>query len=409
VNPIREQRVLEFVAFLRSNHPNIGRLRDLHKRRLLELANEFERGRLTGNDDLERKWVATFDTLLNRKWDGYAQAREAVKGLESPPDFLERYADVPLHAVFMYTSQDDELSKYIVNDWGALHGLSGDFCDFYPSVRQYVDGAEDAYDLLNEPGHLDGLKNVAPDELPGIYFWDNRGDYIYVPISAPDRVGITAILRALFTRIRQDPSISNVRSFVDTARLRGNQAPTRTSALKVVFFAANPETTTVLALDEEMREITRKLRMSDNRDRVTFIPAWAARTEDLLQHLNQHKPDIVHFSGHGSSAGELVFVGADGAPHYVGEEALRAVFSAFRDNVRVVLMNACHSAEQARAISSEIDFVIGMNAPISDGAATTFASSRRIRAGAASTNAGKWSRFRRRHPAVTGTRRTHRD
>jgi hypothetical protein len=55
-----------------------------------------------------------------------------------------------------------------------------------------------------------------------------------------------------------------------------------------------------LALDEECREITAKIRSTDHRDAIELIAAWAVRPSDLQQLLLQHRPQVVHFSGHGT-------------------------------------------------------------------------------------------------------------
>jgi hypothetical protein len=88
----------------------------------------------------------------------------------------------------------------------------------------------------------------------------------------------------------------------------------------------------------------------------------ATRPDDLLQRLNEHKPQIVHFSGHGSSSGELMLMDKNREMKPVSTAALRALFTTMKDNVRVVLLNACFSQIQADALRESIDCVIGMNA-----------------------------------------------
>jgi hypothetical protein len=78
-----------------------------------------------------------------------------------------------------------------------------------------------------------------------------------------------------------------------------------TNKIKVLFFSANPTGTSKLQLDEEVRQITLKIRSSEHRDVLELIPRMAARPDDILQALLEHKPHIVHFSGHGSIAEEL--------------------------------------------------------------------------------------------------------
>jgi len=144
--------------------------------------------------------------------------------------------------------------------------------------------------------------------------------------------------------------------------------------VKALFLAANPVSTNRLAIDEEMRAIEQKVRAADHRDVLVFQSNWAVRPDDLLQLLNQHRPQIVHFSGHGSHAG-LSLAGNDGQSRPVTTRALTALFTTLKDNVRLVFLNACYSREQAQAFITSIDCVIGMKEDIHDAAAIVFASS----------------------------------
>jgi len=144
--------------------------------------------------------------------------------------------------------------------------------------------------------------------------------------------------------------------------------------VKALFLAANPTSTNRLAIDEEMRAIEQKVRAAEHRDVLIFQSAWAVRPDDLLQLLNQHRPHIVHFSGHGSRAG-LSLAGNDGQIRLVTTRALAALFATLKDNIRLVFLNACYSREQAQALVTSIDCVVGMKDSIHDDAATVFASS----------------------------------
>ena len=145
--------------------------------------------------------------------------------------------------------------------------------------------------------------------------------------------------------------------------------------IKVLFLSANPAGTPPLALDEEMREITHKIRASEHRDSVELISRWAVRPDDLLQALNEHKPHIVHFSGHGSSTDEIILLDNDRNPKPVSKAALESLFRTLKDNVEVVILNACYSRPQAEAITQVIDCAIGMNKAIGDQASIVFAAS----------------------------------
>ena len=144
---------------------------------------------------------------------------------------------------------------------------------------------------------------------------------------------------------------------------------------KVLFLASNPAQTQPLKLDEEIRSIDEKIRASEYRDNLQLIAHFATRADDLQQKLLENRPTIVHFSGHGSKEGEIVLMDNNRQPKTVSAAALKLLFTTLKDNVRVVVLNACYSKKQASVISEVIDFVVGMNISISDDAAILFAAS----------------------------------
>ena len=143
--------------------------------------------------------------------------------------------------------------------------------------------------------------------------------------------------------------------------------------IKLLFLAANPRDTAKLDLDEEMRAITNQVRIAEDRNLLSVISGWAVRSGDLIPLLNQHKPEIVHFSGHGSPQGELCLVDEFGNSNPVSARALQALFDTVVNDVKVVVLNACYSKLQGEAIAEKIDYVVGMNTAIGDKAAITFA------------------------------------
>jgi hypothetical protein len=142
---------------------------------------------------------------------------------------------------------------------------------------------------------------------------------------------------------------------------------------KILILAANPNGTDKLRLDEEARDIKEGLRQSRERDRFIIDSEWAVRPRDIRRVLLYSKPQIVHFSGHGSEDGGLAFENAVGQIQLVQPEALAGLFKLFSKDVECVLLNACYSEIQAGAIAQHIDFVIGMSKEIGDRAAVEFA------------------------------------
>lgn len=141
----------------------------------------------------------------------------------------------------------------------------------------------------------------------------------------------------------------------------------------ILFLAANPTHSDRLALDEEARAIDTRLRASEYRDAIRFRTSWAVRPDDLLQALNEDRPAVVHFSGHGSGASGIVMHDELGGDRLVTGSALRRLFSVMKDDIRIVVLSACYSAEQAREIASVIDVVVGMGDSIGDDSARAFA------------------------------------
>jgi CheY-like chemotaxis protein len=145
------------------------------------------------------------------------------------------------------------------------------------------------------------------------------------------------------------------------------------SLLKILFLAANPRDTPQLRLDEEIRAIDHALLHAEFNKRFDIKQHWAVRIFDLQGYLLRHKPEIVHFSGHGCSSSEIILEDNAGNSQPVSARALSQLFSVLRDNIRCVVLNACYSEQQAQAIAGHIDCVIGMSRSISDPAAIAFA------------------------------------
>ena len=144
------------------------------------------------------------------------------------------------------------------------------------------------------------------------------------------------------------------------------------SKSRILFLAANPAPTKQLALGEEARDIEMKIRASAHRDAFEIKHRLAVRTDDLLQALNEDRPVVVHFSGHGSGTAGIILHDEGGGHRLVNGSALKRLFGAIRDNIQVVVLNACFSLEQAKAIVEVIDCVVGMKDSIGDEAARRF-------------------------------------
>jgi len=140
--------------------------------------------------------------------------------------------------------------------------------------------------------------------------------------------------------------------------------------VRILFLAAN-SLDAPLDLEWELRQIKNNLRLAKERDRLELTPVMAATIDDVMQALLDDPPTIVHFSGHGHAEG-VVLRDAAGNSHLVTGKALASLFELFQETVRCVVLNACWSEPQARAIRQHIPFVIGTRATIPDEVAVAF-------------------------------------
>lgn len=135
----------------------------------------------------------------------------------------------------------------------------------------------------------------------------------------------------------------------------------------ILIFAASPLDQPRLSLDREVREIDNGLRHS--RKHFDIKQQWATRPKDLRRALLDHKPEYVHFCGHGAGHDGIVLEG-----HLVDAAALAGLFKLFSTHIKCVVLNACYSSVQAQAIAKHINYVVGMKKAIGDSAAIEFAS-----------------------------------
>ena len=154
---------------------------------------------------------------------------------------------------------------------------------------------------------------------------------------------------------------------------RQKTAQASAMSITILFLSADPTDAAYLRLGAELREIQEKLQLAKQRDRFELHQRMSARPADISQALLDVEPRIVHFSGHGTTSGALCFEDQAGKTHPIQPEALASLFEQFANQVNCVVLNACYSEIQAKAIARHIDHVIGMNKAIGDKAAISFA------------------------------------
>jgi CHAT domain len=140
----------------------------------------------------------------------------------------------------------------------------------------------------------------------------------------------------------------------------------------ILVLSAQPQGLVPLDLAKEVRMIREALQLSSKREEFKLEARSAVQWKDARRAIEDLKPEIVQFSGHGEGKKGLVFEDEDGTARMVSADALMRMFKLF-PFVECVVLNACHSDVQAEAIFKAVPCVVGMSQSILDRSARDFA------------------------------------
>jgi hypothetical protein len=153
----------------------------------------------------------------------------------------------------------------------------------------------------------------------------------------------------------------------------GDRSPRSQPPNTILTVFSNPSGTDGLRLDEEYRAIARAVQMGRHRERLNVVSAPAARYRDIGPDIQHHRPVVVHFGGHGTETGELVFADDWGRPFEVSTSALAGLFANHAATIRCVVLNGCFTKRLADAIAVHGPCVVGTSHAIADALAIEFA------------------------------------
>lgn len=149
--------------------------------------------------------------------------------------------------------------------------------------------------------------------------------------------------------------------------------PAEPSKLRVLYLTSNAHGD--LRLDTEVRQVQQALRGAKYRDLVEVQQRPAATFQDLVDGLNDVRPHIVHFSGHGG--GQAIALSNESLD--VPEQAvvrfkhLMMALDATDTPPQLLVLNACDTLEGAEVLLPAVPVVIGMSDSVLDLAAAVFA------------------------------------
>jgi hypothetical protein len=148
--------------------------------------------------------------------------------------------------------------------------------------------------------------------------------------------------------------------------------PDTATVQTILYLTASPTDMEPLRSDLEMRKVKEKLQLGKDRDAFRLEYCVAARLDDISQALFDYDPQLVHFSGHGNADGGLYVENEMGRGALVNPDGLAKMFGQHRATLRCVVVNACHTARLAEAMTRHINYAVGMRWAIGDGAAIQF-------------------------------------
>lgn len=147
------------------------------------------------------------------------------------------------------------------------------------------------------------------------------------------------------------------------------------SHLNVLYLTANADINSPLRIDAEVRKVQEAVRGSRFRDNITIQYKPAADLNSLIDGLNDYRPQIVHFSGHGNAAGVATDTGrvSKSSGKFLTFEQLAKALAATDHPPEVVILNACESSAAKTALIPPAKILIGMRTAVGDVPAAAFA------------------------------------
>jgi len=104
--------------------------------------------------------------------------------------------------------------------------------------------------------------------------------------------------------------------------------------IKILFVASNPSDTRYrFFLDNQIREIAQLIRLGVYREGFELVSDWSVSAAEMQAVLLRHRPDIVHFSGHGTNARGIALEDERGDMKLVSKPGLASLLHLLKDKM----------------------------------------------------------------------------
>jgi len=142
---------------------------------------------------------------------------------------------------------------------------------------------------------------------------------------------------------------------------------------RFLFLRANPVDVRqgmMLPLDREIKRIKEVL--SYRRDEFKMRDEGALEIEDFSKFLLEMRPHLLHFSGHGTTRGSLLWETSDSTKTAIQPERIASMIARF-EQIQCIILNACYTTQLADSLHFHGIVVIGMTDSVTDDTAVHFA------------------------------------
>lgn len=138
-----------------------------------------------------------------------------------------------------------------------------------------------------------------------------------------------------------------------------------------LFLQANPDGCDTIKTSREYREIVESIRGAKYRDQIEPEIESAVRIRDVIRAVNEYRPRVIHFSGHGNKSSLAFLDEQDNVKEFDGKY-LADLIIANDDQVELVVFNSCNSLLQAIKMLSAVPHVVGTVDDLPDSYALIF-------------------------------------
>ncbi len=146
--------------------------------------------------------------------------------------------------------------------------------------------------------------------------------------------------------------------------------------LRVLYLTADPDPERPLRTDAEVNNVLKALRGARHRDLIDLQQRPAATPQDIMDGVNDLRPHVIHFSGHGGGQGLSFDTASLEEPHTsnLSFDVLARVIGATDTPPTLVVLNACDTLDGAELLLEVAPVVIAMADEVGDITAGLFAS-----------------------------------